>query len=39
MAKPKTKPAKTKAPSVTAPLAAAPSAPNIDIGILSLIHI
>ena len=35
MAKPKTKPAKTKtkAAPVTAPLASAPSAPNIDIGI------
>lgn len=33
MAKPKTKPAKTKATPVTAPLATAPSAPNIDIGI------
>ena len=33
MAKPKTKPAKTKAAPVAAPLASAPSAPNIDIGI------
>ena len=33
MAKPKTKPAKTKAAPAGAPLASAPSAPNIDIGI------
>ena len=35
MAKPKTKPAKTKAAPAGAPLASAPSAPNIDIGISS----
>ena len=35
MAKPKTKPAKTKAAPAVAPLASAPSAPNIDIGISS----
>jgi len=36
MAKPKTKPAKTKAaPAGAPPLASAPSAPNIDIGISS----
>ena len=35
MAKPKTKPAKTKSAPAGAPLASAPSAPNIDIGISS----
>ncbi len=35
MAKPKTKPAKTKAAPAGAPLASAPSAPNLDIGISS----